>query len=265
MRSKGFVAACIAAMLGGLLTSYAYVFAPNQEISLSEFVLCLSGREPAASLADMISLSVQFLPLYIFCAFAGIRIYRHFCTASVYVFSRETNRIRWYIHEVLQLIGEASAYQIVFIGTAMAATAGRLPVRFEQSGLILLGYHFLIHTLWSCTLILTINAFSVYLGSDFGYAAGLGIQMLLLAALPGSKTLEIPICVAINPISRLVMSWHDSSRNMLNSVLHNTEFALNINVSVCYMAVLFLGAALALGMIMTRHDLLISDRETGGV
>ena len=46
---------------------------------------------------DIPEILTRFLPLLLFQIFYGTMIYRHFCTASIYYFSRKTKRVPWRI------------------------------------------------------------------------------------------------------------------------------------------------------------------------
>lgn len=247
------------ALLGGILTSLAYISSPSGVIKLSDLVLCLSGNRPGVSMLDLLSLSSLYFPLYIFCAISGTNLYRHFCTASVYIFSRQPNRLKWYMRELFSLSMAAFIYQSVFLVASFWTTQANLKIEFEWSGMILLVFHFVIQFLWTYSLSLIINMFSIWLGSDLGYAFGIGLNMLLITLL------TVPGLLEINPASRLVFGWHRSENTLLGSVLNNSEHALSINVSLSYMMVLTLTLAIFVGIVVNRHDLLISNKETGGV
>ena len=247
------------ALFGGILTSLAYVSSPTSEIDLSGIILCLSGNEPSSSVLDLLSLSTMYLPLYVFCAFSGTNLYRHFCTASVYIFSRQPKRINWYVHELVSLLMTVLVYQIVFIVAALWMTSLKLHIDIDRSGIILLVYYLAIQSLWTCSLSLMINILSIWFGSDLGYAFGIGLKMVLITLL------AVQDLLAINPVSRLVFGWHKSENEILGVVLDNTEYALDIHFSLGYMIVICVFLLVGCGLVVVRHDLLVSNKETGGV
>lgn len=247
------------ALLGGILTSIAYVVSPTEKILLSELVLCLSGREPSTSVLDLLSLSTQYLPLYVFCAIVGTSVYQHFCTASVYVFSRQSRRLSWYISELRHLAISVICFQLVFAGTVIFATSYRFEIEYNQSGLLLLGYHLLIQSFWSCALALIINIISIFWGSDLGLTLGIGFNMVLITLL------SVPPLIEANPISRHILGWHSSKNEILDSILDNVEVSLDINTSVIYMFAFCAAMTVICGIILVKYDLLISNKETGGI
>lgn len=251
------------ALLGGIVTSLAYVHYPAEEITLSHVVICLSGGNPENTLLDMMSLAIQFLPVYVFCAFAGTGIYRHFCTASVYVFSRQPKRLRWYMREWGDLLLMTVLFQAIYIGTAVATSMLRLEVAWELRGIRMLACHFLIHTLWTGALSIMINIFSIFLGSDAGYILGIGINTVWVTIMASAYMNGTPELIGANPVARLIMAWHSICTGLAD-VSNSARFHLDVNMSVLYMLVLYIAAVIACGIIVMKYDLLTGNKETGG-
>ena len=259
IRKNRFLPVLLVAVIGGMLTSLAYISGLSSEIKLSGVVLYLSGNEPSLSVLDLLSLSSMYLPLYVFCAFSGTNLYRHFCTASVFVFSRQPKRIKWYVHELISLFISVLIYQIVFTMAALWTTNWKMRIEIDPNGIVLLVYYLTLQTLWSYSLSLAINMLSIRFGSDLGYALGIGIKMVLITLLAA------PDLVAMNPVSRLIFGWHKSENTLLGLVLDNTEYALDIHFSLGYMVAICVLLTIGGGFVVDRHDLLVSNKETGGV
>ena len=87
-------------LISGVYLMTAFVNPYDQEISLSEVILQLSGSRGSfvmgCSLPELLGYMLRMLPCYAVSMIWGIDLYRHFCTAGVYVFSRCTNRLKWY-------------------------------------------------------------------------------------------------------------------------------------------------------------------------
>lgn len=54
---------------------------------------------------DIVYITTRMLPYLLFLFLFGTYIYKHFCTAGVYVFSRCENRLKWIAKEIAQLFG----------------------------------------------------------------------------------------------------------------------------------------------------------------
>ena len=97
----------IAGILSGGILSIVFINPYDGRILVSEAILQLSGSSGAFPLTpafkDLISFTIRMIPDYMFELYIGIELYRHFCTASVYVFSRTPKRSGWYIREVVEV------------------------------------------------------------------------------------------------------------------------------------------------------------------
>ena len=80
------------AVLGGCFLSITYVNPYHHTISLAELVLQLSGSRGnipmGFSMNELLLLTMRMVPDYLMEMYLGTMLYKHFCTASVYVFSR---------------------------------------------------------------------------------------------------------------------------------------------------------------------------------
>lgn len=255
-------------ILGGTFHAFAYINPYSGAIQLSELVLQLSGSRGefplGNSLTELLDFSMRMLPGYIFSAFVGTKLYRHFCTASVYVFSRYPHRLTWYSKEVMDVFVSVALFQAIQIGAAIATTIGRYQIIFDGAGIGLLVYHFAIHSLWLFLATLLINLLAIYIGSDSAYLSVIGGQVVLITLLIFVEEDASPFIRAANPISHLVIGWHGSENMLYSEVLRTAYQHLNLNSSLLYMIFISVLIMLIGGAIIKKHDLLISNSETEG-
>ena len=90
----------VGAVLGAWL-SVTYICPSDGRITLTQAILQLSGSRGifalGTSFTELLGFSLRLIPILAFQALAGIRLYRHYCVASVYVFSRIPRRTSWYL------------------------------------------------------------------------------------------------------------------------------------------------------------------------
>ena len=263
------------AIFGGVYLAVAYVNPYGGSIPLSELVLQLSGSrgkfELGASIMAMVDFSMRMIPGYIFQVFFGIVLYRQFCTASIYVFSRCPRRMHWYLGEVLPIGVAVLLYQFLSLATIVIVTLFRYQLVVDYAGIILLVYHFLIQSAWIYAMTLGINLLAILIGSNSSFLGLVGFQMIsttLLASVDrirewfSSAGLQ-EFFLRVNPVSHLVLGWHHSNIEKVNQVLAPPYWGLDLNRSLLYVLVL-LGLVLFLGSILVKkHDLIISDIEKG--
>lgn len=264
------------AFLSGIFLGFVYVNPYSGEILLSELTLQLSGSRGefalGFSVAELISFSMRLLPLYIFELYFGIELYRHFCTASIYVFSRYQKRVRWYLTEAAFMAVNVVLFQALLLMTVIGTTLLRFRLQVDMAGIILLLYHFFIYSIWLYTITLTVNLVAVLIGSSASYSVVVGIQMVLTALLGLGDTLvkilNVPehykeIFLKLNPVSHLVVGWHKSGIGFVDKTLGYAYDYLKFRDSlivyiICCVIVLTAGA-----FVVNHHELLISDSEMG--
>lgn len=276
MRRYGKRMVLLLAVLSGVLLSFTYINPYSGRILLSELILQLSGSRGEFALgfsaAELISFAMRQLPLYIFELYFGIELYRHFCTASIYVFSRYPKRIRWYLTETILMAGNAAVFQVMMLAAVIGTSMLRYQVQADIAGVILLLYHFFIYFVWMYVTTLAVNLFAVLVGSSTSYSIVVGIQIVMTALLGCGDTmmrnLNAPescreILMKLNPVSRLVIGWHKSGIVSVDAVLGYAYEYMRFKDSIilcilCCILVLAAGA-----VVVNRHELLISDSEMG--
>ena len=115
-----------------------------------------------------------YAPLLFFHIFYGSYIYRHFCTASVYYFSRSSRRIPWFLREAGVLYLFSLSYVLLLLIAGMITACLTVPTHFDRASLLLGGYYLLIYSLFNFAVTLTINLVSIVLGSNLGFALSEG-------------------------------------------------------------------------------------------
>jgi len=88
----------------GVMLSFSRVNPYMGQITLHELVFQLSGSRGEFVLGlyygAMVDFAFLMLPFFLYQFYGGIQLYRQFCVASVYVFSRTTNQVKWYLTEL---------------------------------------------------------------------------------------------------------------------------------------------------------------------
>lgn len=253
-----------AAVAGGVYLALLYVNPFDGTISLSELVLQLSGSRGSFALGffypELVLFAMKLFPAFVFEAYAGILLYRHFCTAATYVFSRYPHRGRWYAGEACRLGVTAGVFQALLLAAVIVITASRYKLQADAAGLMLAAYHFLIHSLWVYIMALTVNLAAVYLGSSTAYGLVIGGQMICIILLNVTDVLvrrfqavlSYGKILAWNPIARLVLGWHGSEEGLLQQ-----------DLSTSLLVFLLLGAAITAvsAVMIKKHDFLAADAE----
>jgi len=263
----------IAGILSGGILSIVFINPYDGRILVSEAILQLSGSSGAFPLTpafkDLISFTIRMLPDYMFELYIGIELYRHFCTASVYVFSRTPNRSRWYIREVLEVAVAVFGYQIIKIFAAMSVTFLRYQIEPDHFGFFLLVFHIIVYSLWVFNVSLLINLISIKYGSNNAFIWIVGIQIFMTALLELVQIFEsnltlTKIFLNVNPIAHLVVGWHTGTIKELKNSLEVTYIRLDFKVTLVTMLAISIFSVIVGMYLVSQHEFLILNANEEG-
>ena len=257
----------------GIWISLTYINPVTGNIALTQAVLQMSGARGefamGTSLNALLSFSLRLIPNFAFQAFVGIRFCRHYCVASVYVFSRIPNRTKWYIQQVEHITVWAAVYQLVTMLAALAIVAIRYNLILDQFGFKMFAIHFFSYSIWTIFTTLAVNLIAILKGSDGAFIRIVGGQVALISffsvleRISDNPKLQ-SIIIRLNPISCLVLNWHTSKNNDLSSAIASPYWGIYPVHSILYLLTLCLITTVAGMIVVSHHDLLVSNTETGG-
>ncbi len=262
------------AVVSGVYLSVMYINPHSGGISLSEMILQLSGSRGSFvlgfSYSELASFVMRLFPEFIFELYAGIMLYRHFCTASIYIFSRYPHRVRWYIGEVCHLGGAVCIFNILLLAVTILTTASRYGLQIDSAGIVFMAYHFLIHSLWIYGMTLSVNLLAIYFGSSTAYALVISVQLVCIVLLNlmdwlvryyGGK-LSYENVLKWNPIAHLILGWHRSNMVSVNQVLTSSDMQVDLKCSLIIFLLFGIIITSTGAFIIKEYDLLVSDLET---
>ena len=263
----------IAGILSGGILSIDFINPYDGRILVSEAILQLSGSSGAFPLTpafkDLISFTIRMIPDYMFELYIGIELYRHFCTASVYVFSRTPNRSRWYIREVIEVAVAVFGYQIIKMFAAMSVTFLHYKIEPDHFGFFLLVFHIIVYSLWVFTVSLLINLISIKYGSNNAFIWIVGIQIFMTALLELVQIFEsnltlTKIFLNVNPIAHLVVGWHTGTIKELKNSLEVTYIRLDFKVTLVTMLAISIFSVIVGMYLVSQHEFLILNANEEG-
>lgn len=257
----------------GVYMAFAFVNPWEGNITLAELVLQLSGSRGAfslgCSLPELMRYVLRMIPCYVVIMILGNSLYSHFCTASIYVFSRCTNRLKWYGQTALSLLGDVCLFEILFTGTVILVTMVRYKIIFSPGGFLLLGYHILIYVMWIFTWVLLMNLCAMKTGSGTAFMVIMGILAVCTASLSLVHKMEVEEVskdtierfLSFNPVAHTILGWHGGA--FAQAELAGNRYSMNLRVSAAVLFLFCLAVLLAGGALVQRHELLTEDIELG--
>ncbi len=257
-------------MVGGIILSFTFINPYNMEVALSEAVLQLSGSTGEFPLLPvftaLISFTVRMLPNYIFEIYMGTELYHHFCTASIYIFSRTPHRVRWYTKQILGVAIVTFLVQMMQMFSSLCVTAMRFELVIDRAGILLMMFHIVVYTMWFFAFTILVNLVAIQLGSNHAFLIIGGVQfaftaLLKLVDLCQMKPELSRYVVCMNPVAHLVVGWHVSRADEIKEVLASPYEGMYLGSSVILMlGICILSAVYGMYMVY-RHDFLISHME----
>ena len=257
-------------LAGGVLLAFLFINPYQGEISLSEAVLQLSGSSGEFALMpvfrDLISFTIRLLPNYIFEMYLGTELYHHFCTASIYVFSRTPHRIRWYMKEVAGVWIVTLFVQMMQMFASIFVTALRYQVVVNQSGIVLMLFHIVVYAMWFFAMTLLLNLLAIQFGSNHAFLIVGGIQFAFTALLELVNLYEIMpqfsrYFLNCNPIAHLVIGWNTGRVEILREALDRPYHGVYMESSLFWMVGISVVVIVCGMYLVWKHDFLNTYTE----
>lgn len=254
----------VAAIVGILSIEVGFITSP--ELNLSQYILHLSFSGIEMHQAYIAMLSYRYMPLLIFQLVYGVYIYRHFCCASIYFFSRNVNRINWFLKETGGLYGYIMIYLLIMSITQMLILSLFSKIIVDSAAVTLILYYFLIYSLYLFMTTLAINVVAIIFNSNIGFIAVESVILLSMATflLFGKVMKETNvILLKMDIIANLVFPIHSSQKEHLNHLLNKGEIHFDLNFSVVYYLILSVILVVVGCIVVKTREFIINDREAG--
>lgn len=242
----------IAIFCGAFLAVY-YIF--PDELTTTTYLIKLLGMQEidhrVTFLADTMFVNTMLL---FFQMFFGVYIYKHFTTASIYFFSRRSNRQSWFLLETVKLYIYVVVYLIMAVVGALSV-GGILKLSQYDSAMwgALFDYIF-VYSFYLFATTLAINVISILSNSTVGFVAVESVVLSIIALFSLTSTFfredeNAHKMLKYNPFSYIVFGVHDDTYNYIYAGI----FYLIISV-----VFIILGC-----IVVKKHNFIESNQEMG--
>jgi hypothetical protein len=252
----------LAGVFWGVFNALNYLQSRGGSLNATDILLYFSFGEPQFEPADLIYILFNMLPVVLFQCLFGMLIYRHFCMAGIFYFTRCDNRIRWFLKEAGQLLMISFLYPAVYLLTGILTARITHTVQMDDAFLILLIYDLLIYGLWYFWSTLLINMIAIGFTSEVGFIVVEGIQTIMVAALHFFKplsTMSDPVqrqslarWMPLDLISNLLIGWHSSNIPKVQERINCGKISFELNNSV-WLMLLISAVVLAAGCVAVKR------------
>lgn len=265
----------ILAVLAGAGVSAIYLGTHEPPLLFSDLILELSGsrlRTPLYTNTNgILKFNFLMIPYFAFQALVGIWVYRSYCAASVYVFSRISDRGVWYLRSARRIAGASIFFELAFLISVWLTAAIRFEIRYDPLGWTLAFYHLILYSLWIYAATILMNLVAVRWGSSRAYVIVAGGQLLMTTVFLPLQASDDPAVTAAraailrwDPAACLVLGWQ-TGRWPWPFDVGSSYPGLNIEISTLILLLIAVSATVLGTVLVKRQDLLLSDAESGGI
>lgn len=239
---------------------------PDVEVKLAIPLLVRNGYDIDFELPYLFDQFFKLVPFVVMQMFFGIKIYKHFLNMSAYYFLRQSDRVKWFVQEIIYLIIECflsvSAFYIGFF-VYECMLGGNAKLRFSDIRCLI--YIILLTFGYNTVFIIACNILAIKTDSTIAFFSVYSFQIIsvLINYLMNEK-FKIShaiktIIFKLNFYSNYVLQWHNS-----NGVEHDyaaTEM-FNLRLGWSYSFYLFVTMLLIVtGCIITSRQDILGDNE----
>ncbi len=225
------------------------------EISIANIVLDFSFASAEYYMAYITEITYWYVPILMSHFLFGTSIYKHFCSASVYYFSRTSKRKRWYCIESLKLYADIIIYLVLLLGSSVCPPlmSGKLQ-DISATDILLLLYYLAIYSIYIFITAELINIISIFSSSNIGFAimellclTSFGLYSVTGELFSENFIMKHTGIIRFNPACHLMIDIHSSQLEYINVLINkkNIDFQLReslISLGIAAVAVVIIGS-----------------------
>lgn len=274
---KNFIKVLVLGFVFGVFVGLEY-FSIDSTLLFSDIIIKYGLSLHYFTYEDIVYITMGLLPYIMFAFVFGTYIYRHYCTASVYFFSRCSNKNLWYIKEMVKLFCFTFFYLTILplIGLVIASVFGKVTV--DKESIIVFVYYLIIYSIWLFSITLLINTLSIIAGGYRAFCIVMGSIAIFLALLSmwdikGILSTSIDnnpnynrnlALLPINLIANLVISWHGSDNMAINEHVNVNGYGISFLSSIMFMIILLIIVEIVSFFIINKTDTVTVSKNMEG-
>ena len=266
---KYYIRFLLCAALCGIMF-FATRSGENNMVYASDIIISLGFGTVECFPPYFINFVYYFTPILIFQILYGTYIYRHFCSAFIYYFSRTENKIKWYIKQAFELFFLSLLYVILLLSSSIASASIFNDVVFCKTNIVLVFYFLVIYVLFVFATTNLINILSIAFSGSVAFIIVDTIQILSMALfvltdmISENEITKKNLFILLNPVAHLVLRVHTGINEEMSS-LYSTYgvigkgFDFNISVFVYF---IFMLISLILGcVVVKKKDVIVNSEQ----
>lgn len=223
---------------------------------------------------SLVNLTTAFFPVFLFQIIEGIAVFKQFCVADVYVFSRCKSRSRWFLAESAKIFLTSVAYSAAWYICGIALACWRGILIMEHGFWNVFFIQMLILALWLYGTTMLINIIAIWFGSYPGIGIVIVLQIFFISILklweddgvfsllPENADAAMHAgLLKQNPVSHLILAWHSMTETELQNYTAVYDIGLYLYESVAYMLILAGCITIAGALLIKRVEFVSNNRK----
>ena len=220
---------------------------------------------------DIPEFTFQYMQLFFFQILFATYIYRHFQSASIYFFSRNANRKRWFLKEVAKIYFNAVIYLVVACLAQIIVISMFTKITIDIKSVIIALYYIVIHSLYLLAITLAVNIVSVIFSGTVGF---ISVQSIILFSISiffwlgnyvkdGVLSSKIILLIKYNLVTNLFFLFHNSEIESVNKIININNIDFDLNFSILYYLVICIGLIIMGCFVVERYEFITNTKEMG--
>lgn len=264
MRKRIYI---IPILLGLLLFVSYYLNVEN--ISLRSIIFTFSFGSVEYYKPYITEVTFRYIQILIAHFIFGTYIYKHFCSASVYYFSRTKKKKKWYYIESLKMYLNIFLYVLCLITVpVLAAIVTGKAGKILAADILFFLYYLVVYSLFIFITVEIINLLSILWASNAGFVlveilclTFFGLYTILGEVFDEAYITGHSWLVRWNPACHLIIKIHSSKWDFLNESINRIFIDFPLSESVIVLGLFAIAVLFAGGFLVSRIDMVNQNKE----
>lgn len=249
----------------GLLFSLYGAMTCTDEYNIQNLVIAIAfGNLGACNRITVAVLLEEMVPYYLYIVLFSVYIYQHFCSSSVYFFSRCEKRWKWLIKEEIKLFAYSLLYMLFMALGRLLPFAVYNTIRIDLLGITMMFVMIIMFAIWLFTASLLGNILAILFGSIYGIVFTLALQIFSVLSLMWVDTNNLNTTevmkLILNYSSHLIFSWHKWGETKLVA-MDELNAHLTFGESFLFLAVTAVAVVMFGMVIISKIDIIHESKE----
>lgn len=254
----------------GSLCIFGYYGTVDEAVSLSSVIRTMAMGEAGFFPGTVSQIIYWYIPIVFFQIIFSTFIYNHFCSSSVYYFSRCENRVKWFLCETTKLYIYCISFMVSMVLSGCVFSLFYMDINIDKSSIILTVYYILIYSVYLYFTVLLINIISICINVTVAFSVtqsiifgSIGVYTMLGTFFSEEYIIAHPIILKLNPFAHIVFSNHSSVFGSINEAINNYGIEFDLCLSMVMLSIMAVLITVYGIIIIKKYEFILLNKEVG--